>query len=54
MANTDLAVRIATILDDTGLKKADGALNKFEKNVKNLGRTLGLSLIHISEPTRPY
>ena len=44
MANTDLAVRIATILDDTGLKKADGALNKFEKNVKNLGRTLGIAL----------
>jgi hypothetical protein len=44
MANTDLAVRIATILDATGLKKADKAVNKFEKNVKSLGRTLGIAL----------
>jgi hypothetical protein len=44
MANTDLAVRIATILDATGLNKADKAIGKFEKNVKNLGRTLGIAL----------
>lgn len=44
MASTDLAVRIATILDSTGLKKADKAFSKFEKRTKSLGRTLGLSL----------
>lgn len=44
MANTDLAVRIATVLDATGLNKADKAIGKFEKNVKNLGKTLGIAL----------
>lgn len=44
MANTDLAVRIATILDASGLKKADKAVSKFEKSVKGLGRTLGIAL----------
>lgn len=44
MANTDLAVRIATTLDSTGIKKADTAIGKFEKNVKSLGRTLGIAL----------
>lgn len=41
---TDLAVRIATILDATGLKKADKELNKFSKNVNNVGRSLGIAL----------
>jgi len=44
MANTDLAVRIATILDASGLKKADKAVSKFEKSVKGLSRTLGIAL----------
>ena len=44
MANTDLAVRIATVLDATGLNKADKALGKFDKSAKKLGRTLGVSL----------
>jgi len=44
MANTDLAVRIATTLDATGLKKADTALNKFDKSVKSLGKSLGIAL----------
>jgi hypothetical protein len=44
MASTDLAVRIATVLDATGLKKADKELNKFQKNVNKLGRSLGLAL----------
>lgn len=41
---TDLAVRIATILDATGLNKADQAVGKFEKNLKSLGKTLGVAL----------
>lgn len=41
---TDLAVRIATILDATGLNKADKAVGKFEKNLKSLGKTLGVAL----------
>jgi hypothetical protein len=42
--NTDLAVRIATVLDNTGLKKAEKALNKFEKQTQKLGKGLGLAL----------
>jgi hypothetical protein len=41
MANTDLAIKIATTLDATGLNKADKAVNKFNKNVGRLGRSLG-------------
>lgn len=44
MANTDLAVRIATIFDEAGLKKADKAVNKLQKNTMKLGRALGLAL----------
>jgi hypothetical protein len=44
MANTDLAVRIATILDSTGLNKADKGIQSLEKRAKSLGRTLGVSL----------
>jgi len=42
MANTDLAVRIATILDASGLKKADKGIAKLQKSVRslNLGFTL--------------
>lgn len=41
---SDLAVRIATILDATGLKKADKGIQGLEKRAKSLGRTLGVSL----------
>jgi hypothetical protein len=44
MANTDLAIKIATTLDATGLNKADKAVNKFNKTVGRLGRNLGLAL----------
>jgi hypothetical protein len=41
---TDLAIRIATTLDSTGLNKADKGVNKLSSTVKKLGRTLGLTL----------
>jgi hypothetical protein len=44
MANTDLAVRIATIFDSSGLKKADKSIGGFDKNLKKLAKTLGASL----------
>jgi hypothetical protein len=44
MASTDLAVRIATILDSTGLNKADKGIKKLEKQAKSLGKTLGIAL----------
>jgi hypothetical protein len=44
MAQTDLAVRIATIFDEAGIKKADKAVNKLQKSTSKLGRALGLSL----------
>ena len=44
MSMTDLAIRIATTMDATGLNKADKQVKSFEKSVKSLGRTLGLSL----------
>lgn len=44
MAATDLAVRIATIFDSSGLKKADKGFSKLEKNAKSLGKSLGLAL----------
>lgn len=44
MAQTDLAVRIATILDSTGLNKADKAVGGFEKKLKTLAKTLGATL----------
>jgi len=42
--DTNLAVRIATVLDNTGLKKAEKGIKSLEKTTKNLGRTLGISL----------
>jgi hypothetical protein len=42
--NTDLAVRIATVLDNRGITKADKAIKGLEKTSKSLGRTLGVSL----------
>jgi len=44
MSMTDLAIRIATTMDATGLNKADKGVKSFEKTVKSLGRTLGLTL----------
>jgi hypothetical protein len=41
---TDLAIRIATTMDATGLNKADKQVKSFERTVKNLGRTLGVTL----------
>ncbi len=41
---TDLAIRIATTLDSTGLNKADKSVKSFEKTIKSLGRTLGITL----------
>ena len=40
---TDLAIRIATTMDATGLNKADKSVKSFERTVKNLGRTLGVT-----------
>ena len=40
MASTDLAVRIATIFDSSGLKKADKSIGGFEKQLKKLGGAL--------------
>ena len=44
MSMTDLAIRIATTMDSTGLLKADKGVKSFEKTVKSLGRTLGVTL----------
>ena len=42
--DVNLAVRIATVLDAAGLNKADKSVKGFEKSLKSLGRTLGLTL----------
>jgi hypothetical protein len=44
MAATDLAIRIATTMDATGINKAGKAVNKLEKSTKSLGRSLGIAL----------
>jgi hypothetical protein len=44
MASTDLAVRIATILDNTGLKKADKGIEGLSKSAKKLAGALGIAL----------
>jgi len=41
---TDLAIRIATTYDPTGLNKADKGVDKLSKSIKSLGRALGLSI----------
>lgn len=41
---TDLAVRIATIFDEAGIKKADKAVNKLQRSTTKLGKSLGLAL----------
>lgn len=44
MAATDLAIRIATILDASGINKAGKSVDGFDKKLKTLGRTLGITL----------
>ena len=38
---TDLAIRIATTLDSTGIVRADKSIGKLQKSVKNFSRVLG-------------
>jgi len=42
--DVNLAVRIATVLDAAGLNKADKSVKGFDKSVKKLGKTLGITL----------
>lgn len=42
--DVSLAVRIATVLDAAGLNKADKSVKSFEKSLKSLGKTLGITL----------
>ena len=44
MAITDLAIKIATTLDSTGLRQANKAVGGLSKSVSKLGRNLGLAL----------
>lgn len=44
MAQTDLAIRIATVLDAAGLNKAEKGIKTLDRSVKNLGRTMGVTL----------
>jgi len=41
---TDLAIRIATTMDATGLNKAEKSVKGLDKTIKKLGQTLGLTL----------
>ena len=41
MAITDLAIRIATTLDSTGINRADKAVTKLQRSVKGLSAALG-------------
>jgi len=41
---TDLAIRIATTLDSTGINKADKAVNNLQKSTVKLGKSLGIAL----------
>ena len=43
-SNTDLALRIAAIYDASGMNKADKSVKGFEKTLKKLGKTLGITL----------
>ena len=42
--DVNLAVRIATVLDAAGLNKAGKSVDGFDKKLKTLGRTLGVTL----------
>lgn len=44
MSMTDLAIRIATTMDATGINKADKSVKGLDKTIKKLGRTLGVTL----------
>lgn len=45
MANdVSLALRIATVLDASGINKADKSVKSFDKTLKSLGKTLGVTL----------
>jgi hypothetical protein len=44
MSATDLAIRIATTMDATGINKADKAVNNLQKSTVKLGRALGVAL----------
>lgn len=41
---TDLAIRIATTMDATGINKADKAVNNLQKSTVKLGKALGVAL----------
>ena len=41
---TDLAIRIATTMDATGMNKAGKSVDSFDKKIKRLGKTLGVTL----------
>jgi hypothetical protein len=41
---TDLAIRIATTMDATGLNKAEKSVKGLDKTIKKLGQTLGVTL----------
>lgn len=41
---TDLAIRIATTMDATGINKAGKSVDSFDKKIKKLGKTLGVTL----------
>ena len=43
-SNTDLALRIAAIYDASGINKADKSIKGFDKSLKKLGKTLGVTL----------
>jgi hypothetical protein len=44
MSATDLAIRIATTMDSTGINKAEKSVNKLEKSTVKLGQALGVAL----------
>ena len=44
MAQSNLALRIATVLDASGLRKADKGISSLEKSAAKLGKTLGKAL----------
>lgn len=43
-SQSDLAIRIATVMDAAGLRKADKGISGLEKSAKKLGKALGLAL----------
>jgi hypothetical protein len=44
MSATDLAIRIATTMDATGINKADKSVNNLQKSTVKLGQALGVAL----------